>query len=35
MVGTPSARAQVGIGESIDAPLRHRIRAYAALVLDP
>jgi hypothetical protein len=35
MVGTPPARAQIGIGESIDAPVRHRIRAYAALVIDP
>ena len=35
MVGTPPARAQIGLGESIDAPVRHHLRAYAALVLDP
>jgi hypothetical protein len=35
MAGTPPARALIGIGESIDAPVRHRVRIYAALVLDP
>jgi hypothetical protein len=35
MAGTPPARALIGIGESIDAPVRHRVRVYAALVLDP
>jgi hypothetical protein len=35
MAGTPAARALIGIGESIDAPVRHRVRVYAALVLDP
>jgi hypothetical protein len=35
MAGTPPARALIGIGESIDAPVRHRVRVYAGLVLDP
>jgi hypothetical protein len=35
MAGTPAARALIGVGESLDAPLRHRVRVYAALVLDP
>jgi hypothetical protein len=35
MVGTPPARAQIGIGESLDTPVRHRLRAYVGLVLDP
>jgi hypothetical protein len=35
MVGTPPARAQFGIAESLDAPVRHRVRVYGSLVLDP
>jgi hypothetical protein len=35
MAGTPPARAQIGVGESLDAPVRHRLRAYVGLVLDP
>ncbi len=35
MAGTPAVRARVGIGESIDAPLRHRLVAYVGVVLDP
>jgi hypothetical protein len=35
MAGTPPARVLIGIGESIDAPVRHRVRMYATLVLDP
>lgn len=34
-VGTPSARGVIGVGESLDAPLRHRLRLYASLVLNP
>jgi Tol biopolymer transport system component len=35
MAGTPPLRAQIGVGESLDAPVRHRVRVYAGLVLDP
>ena len=35
MAGTPPARAQFGIGESLDAPVRHRFRIYGSLVIDP
>jgi hypothetical protein len=35
VAGTPAARAQVGIGESLDAPFRHRVRAYVDVVLNP
>jgi hypothetical protein len=35
IAGTPAARAQVGVGESLDAPFRKRVRAYVSLVLDP
>jgi hypothetical protein len=28
-------RAQIGIGESLDVPVRHRVRVYAMLVLNP
>ena len=35
LAGTPAARGVLGIGESLDAPLRHRVRAYVSLVLDP
>ncbi|HVX38506.1 MAG TPA: hypothetical protein VHB25_02950 [Gemmatimonadaceae bacterium] len=35
VAGTPAARAQLGIGESLDAPLRKRVTAYLSLVLDP
>jgi hypothetical protein len=33
--GTPPARAQLGIGESLDAPFRRRVRAYMTLILSP
>jgi hypothetical protein len=33
--GTPAARAQIGVGESLDAPLRRQFRAYASLVINP
>ncbi len=35
MAGTPVARAQLGIGESLDVPFRHRVRAYVNIVLNP
>jgi hypothetical protein len=35
VAGTPAARAQIGVGESLDAPFRKRVRAYVSLVLDP
>jgi hypothetical protein len=35
IAGTPAARAQIGVGESLDAPFRKRVRAYVSLVLDP
>ena len=34
-LGTPAARGVIGVGESLDAPLRHRVRGYVTLVLDP
>ena len=33
--GTPAARGEVGIGESLDAPFRNRVRAYVSLILNP
>ena len=33
--GTPAARGQLGIGESLDAPFRKRLRAYVSLILNP
>jgi hypothetical protein len=35
VAGTPAARALVGVGESLDAPFRKRVRAYVSLVLQP
>jgi hypothetical protein len=35
VLGTPPARARFGIGESVDAPFRHRVRAYVSLLLEP
>ena len=35
MAGTPPARVQFGIGESLDDPVRHRLRVYGSLVIDP
>lgn len=35
VAGTPSARGLLGIGESLDAPFRHRVRAYVSIVLNP
>jgi hypothetical protein len=33
--GTPAARAQIGVGESLDAPFRRKVRLYLNLVLNP
>jgi hypothetical protein len=33
VAGTPAARGQIGVGESLDAPLRHRVRAYVGVVI--
>lgn len=33
--GTPAARAQVGLGESLDAPFKRKLRAYVSLVINP
>lgn len=35
MAGTPPVRARIGVGESIDVPLRHRLVAYVGVALDP
>jgi hypothetical protein len=35
VAGTPAARARIGVGESLDEPLRKRLRAYLALILNP
>jgi hypothetical protein len=35
LAGTPAARGRIGIGESLDAPFRHKIRAYVSLLLTP
>ncbi|HEY4130130.1 MAG TPA: hypothetical protein VGM50_05910, partial [Gemmatimonadaceae bacterium] len=35
MAGTPSARAEYGVGYSLDAPFRKQVRAYLGLVLNP
>jgi hypothetical protein len=35
VAGTPAARGQIGVGESLDPPFRHRVRAYVSLVLNP
>ena len=35
IAGTPAARGQVGIGESLDEPFRHQVRAYVSVVLNP
>jgi len=35
LAGTPAARGQIGIGESLDAPFRRKLRAYVSLVLNP
>jgi len=35
VAGTPAARGQIGVGESLDAPFRHRVQAYVSLVLNP
>jgi len=35
VAGTPAAQAQIGAGESLDAPFRKRLRAYVSLVLEP
>jgi hypothetical protein len=33
--GTPAARAQIGVGESLDQPFRRQFRAYLSLVINP
>jgi hypothetical protein len=33
--GTPAARGQIGIGESLDSPFRRKVRAYVSLVVNP
>ncbi|MGH7617961.1 MAG: hypothetical protein ACREPM_12090, partial [Gemmatimonadaceae bacterium] len=33
--GTPAARGQIGLGESLDAPMRHKVRAYVSIVINP
>jgi hypothetical protein len=35
LVGTPAARAQIGAGLSMDAPLKNRLGVYASLTLSP
>jgi len=35
VAGTPAARALLGVGESLDAPLRKRVQAYVSVVLHP
>jgi Tol biopolymer transport system component len=35
VAGTPAARAELGVGESLDAPFRKRVRAYVSFILDP
>jgi hypothetical protein len=35
LAGTPSARAEYGIGYSFDEPFRKQVRAYVGLVLNP
>jgi Tol biopolymer transport system component len=35
LAGTPAARAQIGVGESLDAPFRRKVRAYVSLILTP
>ncbi len=35
LAGTPAARAQVGVGESLDAPFRRKLRVYLSLILEP
>jgi hypothetical protein len=35
VAGTPAARGQVGVGESLDVPFKHRVRGYVSIVLNP
>jgi hypothetical protein len=35
LVGTPSARAQIGAGLSLDQPVKNRVGVYASLTLNP
>ncbi|MEO7084255.1 MAG: hypothetical protein ABI085_08085 [Gemmatimonadaceae bacterium] len=35
LAGTPAARAQIGIGRSLDAPFRGKTRGYLGLVINP
>ena len=35
LAGVPTARAVYGIGKSLDAPFRGKVRAYVSLVLNP
>jgi len=34
-VGSPAALAVIGAGESLDQPLRHVLRGYLSLILNP
>jgi hypothetical protein len=35
IAGTPAARGVIGVGESLDAPFRKRLRAYVGIILQP
>jgi len=35
LAGTPAARAQIGLGKSLDAPYRNRTSVYLTFVLNP
>jgi Tol biopolymer transport system component len=35
LAGTPAARAQIGVGRSLDAPYRNKTRAYLSFILNP
>jgi hypothetical protein len=35
LVGTPAARAQIGVGLSLDPPVKNRLGVYASLTLNP
>jgi hypothetical protein len=35
LAGTPPARAQIGVGRSLDEPLKGKTRGYFGLVINP
>jgi hypothetical protein len=35
LAGTPAARAQIGMGLSLDPPVKNRVGVYASLTLNP